>query len=74
LHFGRESEAEVVDKGYEAGPKDAFGGGAVLLDRPCPHVVIVDHLGRGPKTGGTSFSPLPLNLEPWFMTRWRRSS
>jgi len=70
-HLVRESEAEGVDKGYQAGLKEAFGGGATSIDG-LPHVVIVEHLGLEPKTGGAKFdffSPQPLNLDQNFMTR-----
>jgi hypothetical protein len=70
-HLIRESGAEDVDRGYTAGLKEAFGGGAVPLD-DLPHVVIVEHLGLEPKTGGEKwnfFSPQPLNPEPRFMAR-----
>lgn len=70
-HIVFESEAEAVDKGYEAGLKEAFGGRGVPLDH-LPHVVIVEHLGLEPKTGGekwTFFSPQPLNAETKFMAR-----
>jgi hypothetical protein len=69
-HLVRESEAEA--KGYEAGLKKAFGGGAVRLD-DLSHVVIVEHLGLEPKTGGEKwdfFSPQPLNPE---RCSWPRS-
>lgn len=70
-HLVRENEAEAVDKGYEAGLEEAFGGGAVPFD-DLPHVVIVEHLGLEPKTDGEKwnfFSPQPLNPEPRFMAR-----
>jgi hypothetical protein len=70
-HLVRDSEAEAVYKDYEAGLKEAFGGGAVPLDN-LPHVVIVEHLGLEPKTGGEKwnfFSQQPLNPEPRFMAR-----
>lgn len=70
-HLVRESEAEAVDKGYDAALKEAFGGGEVPLG-VLPHVVIIEHLGLEPKTSGEKwnfFSPQPLNPEPTFMAR-----
>jgi hypothetical protein len=75
-HLVPEREAGDVDRGSTAGLKEAFGGGAVPLD-DLPHVVIVEHLGLEPKTGGQKwdfFSPQPLNPEPRFMAAGRRRS
>ena len=70
-HLVREREAESVDKGYQVALGEAFGAGAPPVDG-LPHVVVIEHLGLEPKTGGEKcnfFSPQPLNPEPTFMAR-----
>ena len=70
-HLVREREAGSVDKGYQVALREAFGAGAPPVDG-LPHVVVIEHLGLEPKTGGEKwnfFSPQPLNMDPNFMAR-----
>ncbi|HET9683639.1 MAG TPA: hypothetical protein VFP15_06015 [Gemmatimonadaceae bacterium] len=58
----RNAETEEMDKRYERALREAF------TDKPksdLPHVVIIEHLGLEPRSGGEHsnfFSPQPLNL------------
>lgn len=65
-HLVRKREAKTVDRGYFEALRREFGGGRV---RPAdlPHLVVVEHLGLEPKTGGERwdfFSPQLLNAKP----------
>ena len=70
-HLVRQREAKRVDRGYYAALRSEFGRGRVRL-ADLPHVVIAEHLGLEPKTGGEKwdfFSPQPLNMKPREMMR-----
>jgi hypothetical protein len=71
-HLVRKREAKRVDRAYTEALKRHVLGGRVRLD-DLPHLVIVEHLGLEPKTGGDKFdyfSPQPLNIKrPPFMKR-----
>ncbi len=65
-HLVRKSEAKGVDRAYTRALRTEFGGGRVRRD-DLPNLVIVEHLGLEPKTGGHKsnfFSPQPLNMKP----------
>jgi hypothetical protein len=65
-HLVRRSEISLLHRGYEQALQREFGKGRVRSAN-LPHVVIVEHLGMEPKTGGEkldSFSPHVLQVNP----------
>lgn len=71
-HLVRKREAKRADLAYHEALKRNLLGGRVPRD-DLPHLVIFEHLGLEPKTGGEKFnffSPQPLDFKRWpFM--WR---
>ena len=65
-HLVRKGEAGLVDRGYAEALGREFGRGRVR-HADLPHVVIAEHLGLEPKTGGDKydfFSPHALSMKP----------
>ena len=68
-HLVSPEDMEVVDPGYQAALEGAFPEEARA---GLPHMVLVEHLGMEPRTGGgrsNFFSPQPLAWEPELMGR-----
>jgi hypothetical protein len=65
-HLVRKSEVKHVERGYSEALRSEFGRGRVRA-ADLPHIVIVEHLGLEPKTGGAKldfFSPHSLSMKP----------
>lgn len=71
-HLVRKRAARQVDLGYQEALRRNVLGGRVRRD-DLPHLVIIEHLGLEPRTGGAKFnffSPQALDVKRWpFMRR-----
>jgi hypothetical protein len=65
-HLVRKVEARRVDRGYQDALSREFGGGRVR-GADLPHLVVAEHLGLEPRTGGEKFdffSPQAVYMKP----------
>lgn len=63
-HLVGDAASEEIDRAYQTAVEEAFEN-APKVD--LPHVVVVEHLGLEPRTGGERsdfFSPQPIHLDP----------
>jgi len=70
-HLVRKREAKRVDRAYMEAVRREFGGGRVR-GADLPNLLVVEHLGLEPKTGGEKynyFSPQLLNPKPKELVR-----
>ena len=68
-HLVKQDEMKIVDPAYQHALETAFQGESRV---GLPHMVVVEHLGMEPRTGGVKsnfFSPQPLNWQPGLMDR-----